>query len=67
MEERVEGLGSFHARHRLPALACSGSTSVPSTPLALLVALLEYFFIWLHSVLVAACKIFSCGMWDLVP
>ena len=22
-------------------------------------------FIWLHHVLVAACRIFSCGMWDL--
>ena len=24
-----------------------------------------YLFIWLHRVLVAACRIFSCGMWDL--
>ena len=26
-----------------------------------------YLFIWLCWVLVAACGIFSCGMWDLVP
>ena len=33
-----------------------------------------YLFIWLHQVLVAACRIFSCGMqalscsmWNLVP
>ena len=26
-----------------------------------------YLFTWLHWVLVAACRIFSCGMWDLVP
>ena len=26
-----------------------------------------YLFTWLHRVLVAACGIFSCGMWDLVP
>ena len=25
-----------------------------------------YLFIWLHQT-VAACRIFSCGMWDLVP
>ena len=24
-----------------------------------------YLFIWLRRVLVAACGIFSCGMWDL--
>ena len=24
-------------------------------------------FIWLHWVLVVACRFFSCGMWDLVP
>ena len=24
-------------------------------------------FIWLGQVLVLACKIFSCSMWDLVP
>ena len=28
---------------------------------------LIYLFIWLHWVLVAACRIFSCGMWDLAP
>ena len=27
----------------------------------------KYLFIWLCPVLDAACKIFSCGMWDLVP
>ena len=33
-----------------------------------------YLFIWLHRILVAACRIFgcgmqtlSCGLWDLVP
>ena len=26
-----------------------------------------FLFIWLHRVLVAAFKMFSCGMWDLVP
>ena len=26
-----------------------------------------YLFIWLHRVLVVAHRIFSCGMWDLVP
>ena len=26
-----------------------------------------HLFIWLPQVLVAACGIFSCGMWDLVP
>ena len=26
-----------------------------------------YSFIWLHKVLVVACRIFSCGMWDQVP
>ena len=26
-----------------------------------------YLFIWLHQVLVAACGIISCSMWDLVP
>ena len=26
-----------------------------------------YLFLWLCWVLVAACKIFSCGMWDPVP
>ena len=26
-----------------------------------------YLFIWLHWVLVTACGVFSCGMWDLVP
>ena len=26
-----------------------------------------YLFIWLLLVLVVACGIFSCGMWDLVP
>ena len=25
------------------------------------------FFIWLHWVLAAACSIFCCGIWDLVP
>ena len=24
-------------------------------------------FIWLHWVFIAACGIFSCSMWDLVP
>ena len=27
----------------------------------------ENLFIWLHQVLVAACGIFSYGMWDIVP
>ena len=27
----------------------------------------QYLFIWLRRVLVVACRIFSCGMWDLVP
>ena len=27
----------------------------------------KYIFIWLHPVLVAACRIFSCSMGDLVP
>ena len=30
----------------------------------------KYLFIWLHWVLIAACRIFSCrmrDMWDLVP
>ena len=34
----------------------------------------KYLFIWLQQVLIAACRIFSCGMqtlscdmWDLVP
>ena len=27
----------------------------------------KHLFIWLHWVLVDACGIFSCGMWDLVP
>ena len=26
-----------------------------------------FLFIWPHHVLVAACGIFSCGVWDLVP
>ena len=26
-----------------------------------------FLFIWLHRVLVAAFRMFSCGMWDLVP
>ena len=26
-----------------------------------------YLFIWLHWILVAAGRIFSCGMWNLVP
>ena len=26
-----------------------------------------YLFIWLHWALVAACRIFGCGMWDLIP
>ena len=26
-----------------------------------------YLFIWLCRVFVAACGIFSCSMWDLVP
>ena len=26
-----------------------------------------YLFIWLYRVLVLACRVFSCGMWDLVP
>ena len=26
-----------------------------------------YLFVWLHWVLVAACRISSCGMWDLGP
>ena len=26
-----------------------------------------YLFIWLRQVLVLACGIFSCGIWDLVP
>ena len=25
------------------------------------------FLFWLHWVLVASCRIFSCGMWDLGP
>ena len=29
--------------------------------------ILFYLFIWPHWVWVAACRIFSCGMWDLVP
>ena len=29
--------------------------------------ILMYLFIWLHWVLAAACRIFSCSMWDLVP
>ena len=28
---------------------------------------LNYLFIWLCWVLVAACRTFSCSMWDLVP
>ena len=27
----------------------------------------KYVFIWLYQILVAACRIFSCGMWELVP
>ena len=27
----------------------------------------KHLFIWLHWVLVDACGIFSCGMWDPVP
>ena len=27
----------------------------------------KYLIIWLHQVLAAACRIFSCSMWDLVP
>ena len=26
-----------------------------------------YSFIWLHWVFVATCRIFSCGMWVLMP
>ena len=26
-----------------------------------------YLFIWMHWVLVAACGLFSCSVWDLVP
>ena len=25
-----------------------------------------YVFIWLHRVLIVACRLFSCGMWNLV-
>ena len=27
----------------------------------------KYSFNWLHWVLVVACMVFSCGMWNLVP
>ena len=27
----------------------------------------KYLFIWLHQVFIVACRIFSCGMWGLVP
>ena len=27
----------------------------------------EYSFNWLGWVLAVACRVFSCGMWDLVP
>ena len=26
-----------------------------------------YLYIWLYRVLVLTCRIFSCGMWNLVP
>ena len=26
-----------------------------------------YLFIWLHQILFAACRILSCGMWDILP
>ena len=26
-----------------------------------------YVLIWLHQILVVACGIFSCGMWDIGP
>ena len=26
-----------------------------------------YLFIWLYWVLVVACELFICGMWNLVP
>lgn len=27
----------------------------------------EYSFSWLYWILIAGCKIFSCGMWALIP
>ena len=44
---------------------CIQATSFHNHPQSFLSSF--YFtFIWLHQI-VAACRIFSCGMWDLVP
>ena len=50
-----------------PALADGFlTTAPPGKSLSLTLFFFNYLFIWLHRVLVAAHKIFTCGMWDLL-
>ena len=38
-----------------------------SMSLHIFLSIYVYLVIWLRQVLDVACRIFSCGMWDLVP
>ena len=51
--------------HRTLAHKTYSIKRVPSTVMVITVSI--SLFIWLYWVLAAACGIFSCGVWNLVP
>ena len=53
---------------RSPQLECAADVLLGQPKLSVHVFLFNiYLFIWLHWILVVACSIFHCSMWDLVP
>ena len=75
VSQYTEGNGIYwcikkDAQNSFSQVFCLGGLLPPGMPyhIALLFALFNIYvclFIWLHWVLVAACELFSCSMWDL--
>ena len=60
------GLFQWISSSHQVAKVLDSSYFFPQTPTNSFLSSFYFIFIWMHQI-VAACRIFSCGMWDLVP
>ena len=54
-------------KQQISPLLANGCASLKKKKIIYIYIVFIYLFIWLHWVLIVACGLFSCSMWDIVP